>query len=43
MMGSTQIAQMRSANLRPELTLWPCFMRKPESQPPAMEPMLAAV
>ena len=37
------MAQTSRANLRPELTLWPCFIRKPESHPPAMEPKLAAV
>ena len=43
MIGMTHTAQTRRANLRPELTLCPCFIRKPESHPPAIEPKLAAV
>src|SRR5665213_1624031 len=41
--GTTQTAQMSIATLRPRLTLEPRFIRKPESQPPAIEPMLATV
>ena len=36
--AATQSAQRSRANLRPELTEWPRFMRQPESHPPAMEP-----
>src|SRR6185437_862517 len=39
-MGTTANAQISMANLRPELTLWPRFIRQPESQPPPMEPTL---
>src|ERR1700761_8294613 len=38
--GTTASAQISMANLRPEFTLCPRFIRHPESQPPPMEPTL---
>src|ERR1039458_1393320 len=37
-MGTTSSAQMSRAYLRPALTVWARVMKKPESQPPPMEP-----
>src|SRR5581483_8371506 len=38
--GTTASAQISIANLRPEFTLCPRFMRHPDSHPPAIDPTL---
>src|SRR5580704_4504014 len=36
--GSASRAMLNMANLRPLLTVWPRFIRQPESEPPKIDP-----